>query len=83
MYAIRSYYEAMLVDVERGYRSLTGLDVKPALFVEQLTGRQGFDDSHPRLALADAEIMRARAELDLTQRTASGTPRLTISYNFV
>ncbi len=70
--------EAMLVDAEREYQSLTGLDIKPALFVEPLTDREDFDDSHPQLALAAAEVERARAELDLAQRTAGGTPRLTV-----
>jgi len=70
--------EAMLVDAERAYQSLTGLNVRPVDIAESLTDREDFDDSHPRLLLADAELARARAELDLTRRSSKGNPTLTI-----
>jgi cobalt-zinc-cadmium efflux system outer membrane protein len=70
--------EAALVDAELVYQSLTGLNIKPSQFAESLTDREVFDDSHPALLLADAELERARAALDLAQRTAKGSPVLTI-----
>jgi outer membrane protein TolC len=69
---------ALLVDAERAYQSLTGLSVRPVDFAEPLTDREDFDDSHPRLMLADAELERARSTLDLTRRASKGTPILSI-----
>jgi len=37
------------------------------------------DPSHPWLTLADAEVERARVELELVDRAARGTPTLTIA----
>lgn len=70
--------DAALLDAERGYRSLTGLGTRPAVFVETMSGHEDFDDSHPALALASAELARARAELALTDASGRGTPNLTI-----
>jgi len=70
--------DAAVVDAERGYRSLTGRDVRPVAMTEQLSASEDFDDSHPALQLANADLERARAELDLTAQSAGGTPRLTI-----
>lgn len=70
--------EALLVDSERAYRSLTGLDVRPSSFAEPLTERSEFDFSHPWVMLADAELEQARAAVDLTSRAAKGAPTLTI-----
>jgi cobalt-zinc-cadmium efflux system outer membrane protein len=70
--------EALLVDAERAYQSLTGLNTKPAEFSEPLTDREDFDDSHPLVGLADSKVERARAEVDLTRRSAKGNPILTV-----
>lgn len=70
--------EALLVDAERGFQSLTGLHSKPAEFAEPLTDREDFDDSHPLLRLADLEVERARAEVELTRHSSKGNPTLTI-----
>ncbi|MGD8340998.1 MAG: TolC family protein [Gammaproteobacteria bacterium] len=70
--------EALLVDAERGYQSLTGLNDKPAEFSEPLTDREDFDESHPLVRLADLEVERARAEVELTRRSAKGNPTLSI-----
>jgi cobalt-zinc-cadmium efflux system outer membrane protein len=70
--------EALLVDAERAYQSLTGLNLKPAEFAEPLTAREDFDDSHPLLRLADSEVQRARADVELTRRSSKGSPTLTI-----
>jgi outer membrane protein TolC len=70
--------EALLVDAELSYESLTGLNEKPAEFSEPLTDREDFDDSHPLVRLADSEVERARAEVELTRRSSKGNPTLTI-----
>jgi outer membrane protein TolC len=70
--------EALLVDAERAYQSLTGLNSRPAEFSEPLTAQEDFDDSHPLLRLADFEVQRARAEIELTRRSSKGNPTLTI-----
>jgi outer membrane protein TolC len=70
--------EAQLVDAERAYRSLTGLNVRPERFAESLTDREIFDDSHPAIMLAAAELQRAQATLELAQRNAKGSPVLTV-----
>ncbi|HMB72193.1 MAG TPA: TolC family protein, partial [Gammaproteobacteria bacterium] len=71
--------EALLVDAERAFQSLTGLSERPANIAEPLTQRSGFDDSHPRALLAASELERARAELDMTRRSSKGTPILTVA----
>jgi len=71
--------EAFLLDAERAYKSLSGLEMRPAEFSESLSGPEEIDPSHPWLLLADAEVDRARAELELIDRTARGTPTLTLA----
>ncbi len=70
--------QAELVDAERAYQSLTGLQRRPGAFTEHRSGREDFDDQHPLLKLADAAIARARATLDLTDRAARGNPLVTV-----
>jgi len=70
--------EALLVDAERAYQSLTGFNERPLTFAEPLTEREDFDAAHPWLALADTELGRARAEQALVSRAANGAPTLTI-----
>lgn len=70
--------QAQLVDAERAYQSLTGLQRRPAAFDERRSPREDFDDTHPLLVLADAAIARSRATLDLTERSARGNPVLTV-----
>jgi outer membrane protein TolC len=70
--------QAQLVDAERAYQSLTGLQQRPAVFAEQRSAHEDFDDKHPLLVLADAAITRSRATLDLTDRAARGNPVVTI-----
>jgi cobalt-zinc-cadmium efflux system outer membrane protein len=69
--------EARLLDAERGYRSLTGLGRRPERFTEAQSPRLDFDAEHPAVALADAEVERARASLELVDRQARGN--LTVS----
>jgi cobalt-zinc-cadmium efflux system outer membrane protein len=70
--------QAQLVDAERAYQSLTGLQQRPAVFTERRSAREDFDDKHPLLVLADAAITRSRATLDMTDRAARGNPVVTI-----
>jgi len=70
--------QAQLVDAERAYQSLTGLQRRPVAFTEQRSAREDFDDQHPLLTLADAAIARSRATLDLTDRAARGNPVVTV-----
>jgi len=70
--------EAMLVDAERAYRSLTGLDRRPASISEALNLREELDNTHPWLAMANAELARAEAELDLVTDGAKGAPVLVL-----
>lgn len=70
--------QAVLVDAERSYRSLTGLNHRPAEFGEAPDLREELDDTHPWLVMADAEVARAEAELELVTDGAKGTPVLTV-----
>ncbi len=70
--------EAALLDAERSYRSLTGLDAKPAEFSEQRTAHVEIGSDHPLVALADAEILRARAHADVVEREVRGGVIVTI-----
>jgi cobalt-zinc-cadmium efflux system outer membrane protein len=69
---------AQQVDAERAYQSLTGLQRRPAMFEEQKSGREDFDETHPLLSLATAEIERARATREFTDRAARGSPVVTL-----
>lgn len=70
--------EAELLDAERVYRSLTGIDERPVRFGEPRAERDDFDETHPALAFAEAEIERARANRDLTAKSSRGSPSLAI-----
>lgn len=70
--------EALLLDAERGYRSLTGLERRPAQFDEVPAARDTYGENHPLLALAAAEIERSRADLALVERSTRGNPVLTV-----
>lgn len=70
--------EADLLDAERTYKGLTGLDRRPGVLAERLSAREELDGTHPLLALADAEVARARSSVDLIDREARGTLALTV-----
>jgi len=70
--------EASLVDAERGYQSLSGLNERPADIAESLSTRADIDDSHPQLMLADSALERATVELERVRRAAKGTPVLSV-----
>ena len=70
--------EAGLLDAERAYRSLTNLDRRPALLAEPRSALDELAPSHPLLALADATIARARADLGLVDRETRGNVTVTV-----
>jgi outer membrane protein TolC len=70
--------EALLLDAERNYRSLTGLDARPADFTEVATELDELGPSHPLIALADAAIARAGADQSLAERDVRGPMVLTV-----
>lgn len=69
---------AILLDAERAYRSLTGLDHRPANFRETPNLREELNASHPWLVMADAAVARSEAELELVDGGAKGAPVLTL-----
>jgi outer membrane protein TolC len=70
--------EALMLDAERSYRSLTGLGRRPENFSEIPSDREDPDASHPALASANRGLERARAGLGYVEKTVRGSPRLTI-----
>jgi cobalt-zinc-cadmium efflux system outer membrane protein len=70
--------EAELADAERAYRSLTGLDVRPASFAETPAPGDELTSSHPLVALAEAGVVRAEASLDLAERDVRGPLTLAV-----
>lgn len=70
--------EAELVDAERGYRSLTGLDTRPATFAEAPSPGDELTPRHPLIALAEAGVVRAEASLDLAERDVRGPLTLAV-----
>jgi cobalt-zinc-cadmium efflux system outer membrane protein len=70
--------EAELADAERAYRSLTGLDVRPASFAETPAPGDELTSDHPFVALAAVGIVRADASLDLAERDVRGPLTLAV-----
>lgn len=70
--------EAEVADAERAYRSLTGLDTRPASFTETLAPGDELTSSHPLIALAEAGVVRAEASLDLAERDVRGPLTLAV-----
>lgn len=67
-----------LVDAERAYRLLTGLESRPTFLPETLSSKTGIDTDHPALALAGMQVARARAEQERIRRSAMTHPTVTI-----
>lgn len=71
--------EAMLVDAERAYEVLTGLQVRPDyVYTETLTDREDIDESHPRLQYLQTEITLADATIVQRQAEARGSPTVSL-----
>ena len=60
---------AALLDAERAYRSVTGLERRPPFLAETLSQRHEVEPDHPALALANAEVSRAEASLEVAEKT--------------
>ncbi|MCP5145080.1 MAG: TolC family protein [Gammaproteobacteria bacterium] len=70
--------EALLVDAERGYYVLTGVPMRPAFELETLADIETLPPDHPGMALAEAEIAQAQAQLSLQRKSVRGNPSLQI-----
>jgi outer membrane protein TolC len=62
---------ASLLDAERTYRTITGLERRPAFVPESLSPAEEVPDDHPALAFANAAVARAEADVDVTERTVN------------
>jgi len=60
---------ASLLDAERAYRSVTGLERRPRFQGETLSGLHDVEADHPALVFANAELARAEAALDVAERS--------------
>jgi outer membrane protein TolC len=70
--------QVVLVDAERTYRSVTGLDRRPVAPVETLSPLDAIDVSHPALQLAAAAVERAQATRSVVRETGINSPTLLI-----
>ena len=63
--------EAALVDAERFYQTIIGLDRRPDFVAEALSRVREVDASHPALALANAAVARAEADFVVAEETVN------------
>jgi outer membrane protein TolC len=63
--------EASLLDAERAFRSVTGLDRRPEFVPEALSEIAEIDPAHPALALASAAVASAEANVALVEQTVN------------
>jgi cobalt-zinc-cadmium efflux system outer membrane protein len=61
---------AAVLDAQRMYRTLTGLDRRPDFAAESLSAVDGIDGTHPALAFADRAVERAEADVEVARQTA-------------
>ncbi|WP_133718943.1 TolC family protein [Methylocaldum gracile] len=64
--------EAEVMHARKSYSNLTRLERAPKFFEEERSPRGTFDESHPALAVANALIERAQAEVEFTRRSKQG-----------
>jgi cobalt-zinc-cadmium efflux system outer membrane protein len=64
--------EAEVMHARKSYSNLTRLERAPKFFEEEQSARSTFDESHPALAVANALIERAQAEVEFTRRSKQG-----------
>jgi len=62
---------AILLDAERVYRSVTGLERRPPFSGETISALQDVESDHPALAFANAEVRRAEAGVGVAKKTAA------------
>lgn len=70
--------QARLVDRQREFVVLTGLEARPSYRPEQQAEQGVIPATHPALALLRAELDGARARAAVTRQSARGTPTLTL-----
>lgn len=68
--------EAVQIDAQRMYASLTGMKHYPEQYSETLSGKKMLDEQHPLLAFAEAELRRVQAAQRYTVRAAKDNPSL-------
>lgn len=71
--------ESDMLDAQRSYRALTGLDTTPVDFIESQSAQHELTPQHPALALAGAQVDVAQRELDKTRYQADSRPTLTLN----
>lgn len=64
--------EAEVMHARKSYSNLTRLERAPKFFEEKQSPRATFDESHPALAVANALIERAQAEVEFTRKSKQG-----------
>lgn len=75
---VELFAEAEIVDAEREYSTLTGLQIRPAnSFSEARTLQQVIDKNHPTLRYLQAGIDLAEANVTKLKRETAGSPSLT------
>lgn len=62
---------ATLLDAERVYRSVTGMERRPPFSGEMISALHDVEADHPALAFANAEVRRAEAGLVVAEETAA------------
>lgn len=62
---------ATLLDAERVYRSVTGMERRPPFSGEIISALHDVEADHPALAFASAEVRRAEADLTVAKETAA------------
>jgi len=63
--------DAALLDAERVYRAVTGLDRRPAFAPEALSDVDEIEPEHPALAFANAAVARAEANVEVVEQTVN------------
>ena len=72
---------ATLLDAERVYRSVTGMERRPPFSGEIISERHDIVPDHPALAFANSELKRAEASLVVAQETAATGTSLLVGAN--
>ena len=70
--------DAMVLDAQRAYRSVTGLERRPEFVLEPLSQLHEVTTEHPALALANAAIERAEANVEVARKTTTNGANLMI-----
>jgi outer membrane protein TolC len=69
---------AVLLDAEREFRSVAGIDRRPAFKAETISELHEVSEDHPALIMVNAEIARAEAEYAMLRKTFSSNPHLLV-----